>query len=500
LKNLKCEHTVVRRALKNLPKTLDETYERIFLSIPQEQRIFIHHMFRWMAYFVERGSTPPWTLLVEAARTTAAKFDVNVNDIHYDILTIQELCGGLISFRRHSEGQFSLRAHLAVRIYFAHYTVREYLASKRIADGPVSHFAICSDKLHEEIWRAMFLHLLAIPADDFDAFRFESLAPFGLEDDFTIFCVKETWKMLINPPSQLLSDVTLFNLSVSLLDVSKPHFAAFCSLLDVHFRGNGILQNEIFWNVHWIHPPIRVEASIFLNQLLTSAHGSGAFELAEKYLRTTDKKVLFQTNLDFRAQSNIDAAFVWRRKFPKFLRFNGTIVDFIAQVPGSRFRGQLKMLLKHGEGLYDRSKGLLSAVVSHLDHCDHEGDATPCSGFCPLRYLIEAGADPNGTGYHTRPLQITVHKQDYEGTKALLEAGANPNYSGDPNGVAWEEGMILAEFNRLHKTRPLLICQTQPSDDGYALRGDEKAVYHRIRLLLLSYGADELRMWDVGHA
>jgi hypothetical protein len=499
LKNLKCEQIVVRRALKNLPKTLDETYERIFLSIPQEQWIFVQHMFRWMVYFVEERSTPPWTLSVEAARTSAAEFDVNVNDIHYDIPAIQELCGCLISFGHQSEGRVLPdipSPPAADGIYFAHYTVREYLASKRIADSPVAHFAICSDQLHEGIWRSMFLHLLALPADNADVVHFGPLGPCGLEDDFTVFCVKVVGKMLHNPPSRLLSNGTLFNLSVSLLDMSKPHFAAFCNLREAHVYGHGILEYENFWALHWIHPPTRVEASIFLNQLLTSANGRGTFELAERYLRNTDKKVLFQTNLDLRARSKIDTTFfLFNRKFPKLIRFNGTVVEFIAQVPDFRFQGQLEMLLKHGEGLYDCSKGLLSAVVSHLNHCGHDVHAVPRSGFCPLKYLIEGGADPNGMGYHTRPLQITVHQQDYGGTKVLLEAGANPNHSGDPNGVAWEEGMILAEFNGLHNTRPLLICQNQSDNRGFR----DHEVRDRIRLLLLSHGADELSMRHVGH-
>jgi hypothetical protein len=514
LKNVKCDQVIVNRALKNLPKTLDETYERIFLSIPQEQWTFMTHMFRWLIYFLKDGTTPRWHILVEAARSSAAEFDIHVNDIHYDIPTIKEICGCLISFWYSEPPLGSIFTHLVDNISFAHYTVQEYLISKRIADSPIAHFAVCSNKLREEILRAMLLHLLALEANSLDAFCEESASlceksagrspeiVMDLRGNFTILCLDVARRMLLHPWSQLLNNATLFNLTISLMDASKPHFAVFRKLLHVHFHSFGYVQHRSFWTVHRIHASAPVEASIFLNQLLTSANGTGTLELAERYMRTTGENPLFQTNLDFRAQLTLDGTSLAGPNWLKFTRFSGTIVDVIAQIPDWRFRPQLEMLLKLGEGLFDCSKALLSAATSHVEYCSGGPVCETRDQFCALKCLLEAGADPNGTGYRTRPLQITVGRRDYTGTKILLEAGANPNYSGDPNGVAWEDGTALARFDRLHNKRPLLICQDELIDGENSFNNESpftNEICDRIRLLLLSHGADERRMRDVGY-
>ena len=49
LQRLKCERHIIKKALENLPKPLDETYERILITIPKEERLLVHHVLRWIA-------------------------------------------------------------------------------------------------------------------------------------------------------------------------------------------------------------------------------------------------------------------------------------------------------------------------------------------------------------------------------------------------------------------------------------------------------------------
>src|SRR2546421_4496669 len=79
LQRLKCERHIVKNALENLPRTLDETYDRIFLRIPEEERLFVYHALQWISYDNEiwRGAAAiPCSILLQAvARSTAILSD-----------------------------------------------------------------------------------------------------------------------------------------------------------------------------------------------------------------------------------------------------------------------------------------------------------------------------------------------------------------------------------------------------------------------------------------
>ena len=47
---LKGERYVVQKALKDLPKTLDETYDRVLLTLPEEDQQFVHHALQLILY------------------------------------------------------------------------------------------------------------------------------------------------------------------------------------------------------------------------------------------------------------------------------------------------------------------------------------------------------------------------------------------------------------------------------------------------------------------
>src|SRR5947207_4392575 len=77
LQRLKCERHIVKNALENLPRTLDETYDRIFLRIPEEERLFVYHALQWISYHNElHGNCIPCSVLLQAvARSTAMLSD-----------------------------------------------------------------------------------------------------------------------------------------------------------------------------------------------------------------------------------------------------------------------------------------------------------------------------------------------------------------------------------------------------------------------------------------
>ena len=98
LQRLKCERGVIHQALANLPRTLNEIYDRIVLIIPPEDQLFVGHALQWIRHFNEHhpGAKIPCTVLLQGVANTMALTAENF-DRFYDIDTLKELCGCLIS-------------------------------------------------------------------------------------------------------------------------------------------------------------------------------------------------------------------------------------------------------------------------------------------------------------------------------------------------------------------------------------------------------------------
>jgi hypothetical protein len=107
----------------------------------------------------------------------------------------------------------------------------------------------------------------------------------------------------------------------------------------------------------------------------------------------------------------------------------------------------------------------------------------PTEETCPLKRLLELGADPNLRSNRITPLQIAVYARDVEGVSALLRAGADPNDTGNSAGTIWEDGSYMSLFNRLHGASVLYICKNTEAFD-YLLEGRSENVKKIERALL----------------
>jgi hypothetical protein len=118
-----------------LPKTLDETYERIFLSIPREAWSAVHHMFQWMWYHNELHIHKlTCAILLDAIQYILLSTKDPMADMNHNVGHLRELCGCLIRIEDD-------------KISFAHYTVLEYLRSDRITNSATSFFTINPERV-----------------------------------------------------------------------------------------------------------------------------------------------------------------------------------------------------------------------------------------------------------------------------------------------------------------------------------------------------------------
>ncbi|KAH8756434.1 hypothetical protein BGZ57DRAFT_957852 [Hyaloscypha finlandica] len=118
----------LKKALKALPPTLDETYERILLSIDKDDRGKAHTALQWLTF-----SARPLQLqeVAEAVVMEPECDSFSPEDRMFEPYDIISICRSLVSI---SEDTSELR--------LAHYSVQEYLVSERIRKGPASFFSV----------------------------------------------------------------------------------------------------------------------------------------------------------------------------------------------------------------------------------------------------------------------------------------------------------------------------------------------------------------------
>lgn len=134
----------VRKALKELPRTLDATYERVLCAIDEENAIYAVRILQWLAF----SSRPLY--VEEVAEVVALDHQrrpvLNKEEILEDPLDALSICSSLLTIRTSSDWDFLQRGESAAGsgrvISLAHYSVKEYLISERIRQGPARSYGL----------------------------------------------------------------------------------------------------------------------------------------------------------------------------------------------------------------------------------------------------------------------------------------------------------------------------------------------------------------------
>jgi hypothetical protein len=113
----------IRYSLTQLPKTLDETYERILANIPAESIKYAKRALHLLAFDLEITTLRS---LAEAVIFDEARCTFIEDDRLLDPKDILEICTCLITY----DIMAAFREDFKVQL--AHYSVREYITSERI--------------------------------------------------------------------------------------------------------------------------------------------------------------------------------------------------------------------------------------------------------------------------------------------------------------------------------------------------------------------------------
>jgi hypothetical protein len=234
LQRLKCDREIVANALKRLPKTLDETYERLFLSIPRDEWAYVHRTLQWIHHHNELfdGQGIPCAILIDAVHNTVDSVDHPISDRFIDADTLRELCGCLISINQEdteipdtqNEDYFT---STVFTVSIAHYTVLEYLESARISQGPTAYFAISTKAVALELTERVLLHVQNLPLKE----GWKMAHKFCTRDiqmrwlsDFAMYCVASSILFISQWQDDICKSKVLFDLTKEFFHPKRPHF------------------------------------------------------------------------------------------------------------------------------------------------------------------------------------------------------------------------------------------------------------------------------------
>jgi ankyrin repeat protein len=127
--------SAVRKALAQLPKTLDETYARILRDIPESDRDEALSIFRWIAF-----SNRPLTLqeLAEAAVVKPEDDCLDPEDRLCCAEDVLRICHSLVSVSTENFRICDQHRRACHVVRFAHFSVMEYLTSEMAGEFKIS--------------------------------------------------------------------------------------------------------------------------------------------------------------------------------------------------------------------------------------------------------------------------------------------------------------------------------------------------------------------------
>ncbi|KAK2747861.1 hypothetical protein FQN55_004738 [Onygenales sp. PD_40] len=495
------------RALGSLPATLDETYDRILLSIDEEHSEYALRILTWLAF-----SARP-LFLSEVAEVVAVDTDngLDPGGVLEDPMDVMAICSTLVTITAPREKRFFQLKRKVVEetVVLVHYSVKEYLLSDRIQQGLASRFALKPIACEIFIAKGCLRYLLqlrdSVSCSAKQLIEKPKLAGYAAE--FWVYHARA-----VGPDSDTMNRLIIeFLIS----------FARLPEIVRLLIRVAGVDVNAISEGYGTplcaaVHSGDRSMVSTLLQEgadlngppnpdfrPLSTAAGSCKTEIVELLLQAGPRVETLSRALGV-------AAFCGHAEVAEMLLRNGANVNLecstfgglyysaLQAAAGGGWKGMVELLLQAGADVNmqtesNHSNALKAAIKSNeremmqllfqagVDvHAKCHSDCDDALTFAVkwgkrgvIRLMLKAGADVNGSN----ALEVATSKGHLEAMALLLQAGANTN-------VATTVGEAVREDYLLEATKLLL----QPGREaGYNIalaEAAERGHLEAVRLLL----------------
>jgi ankyrin repeat protein len=216
----RCMPSSIRKALDELPTTLDETYERALQGIPKEKRQHAHHLFQCLVVAIRP------LRVEELAELFAIEFDQDSGPSLNEgwrpenpEIALLSACSTLIAVIENNGSKI---------VQFSHFSVKEYLTSGRLRTseiGNVRYYHIPLDAAHTVLAQACITVLLQLD-ENVDKKRLETfpLAYYAAQRWVDHAKYQDVASQFQGPIEQVFNP-------------SKPYFAAWTWIHDIDLFG-----------------------------------------------------------------------------------------------------------------------------------------------------------------------------------------------------------------------------------------------------------------------
>ena len=393
----------IRRALKELPKSLDETYKRILLAIGCAKREYAHRLLQCLVVSIRP------LRVEELAEVLAVRPDIGEDsEYHSDWRpgdarqAVLSACSSLIAIVN-VEG-------LPV-VQFSHFSVKEYLTSSRLARSPhgeVSRFRIDLEPAHTIMAQASLATLLRL--DDHAGNSDTKVSPL----------VKYAAKHWVDHAQFERVSSNVRDGMDDLFDSSKPHFAAWLKVHDIDEKWDRFSSYDSE-DDPVVGPPLYYAALC------------GFYDLAERLIMRHPEQVNARGGCTL---FPLPAALSKRHLHVANLLYqHGAVVDVqggygytpVHAASYGRTADILRWLLCHGAN----ANTLSSEGFTPLN------EAADGKNFEAILVLLEHNAEINlADNYGRTPLYWALvsdssREKSVDMVRLLLEHGADPNIPGD---------------------------------------------------------------------
>jgi hypothetical protein len=178
---------MLRKSLATLPRTLDQTYDRILSAISEEHSVYAMRILQWLTFSARPLSVEEIAevIAIDVAREPAFDGD----EVLEDPMEALNICSSLVTITTNKPDGIWIPAQRIIAL--AHYSVQEYLVSDRIKQGQAKQYSMQEIECHNAISKGCLMYLIQFERP----LSTESLEVFALARYAAIFEVAESKRM-----------------------------------------------------------------------------------------------------------------------------------------------------------------------------------------------------------------------------------------------------------------------------------------------------------------